>query len=1507
MKAIYITALLGVCSASSLFAQNTPNNSGYPSTTLTGKVSPPPNFNQSPNLPLGRFNYIRKYSPLSPVSSIGTFDNTRGAAILVNTTYTDGWGNPIMDLIRNNSPLNKDVAVPYDYRNSNVSLSYLPYATDFHSKFQNDLYTRQKNFYTANFPLEDETAYGKSTSYASNGVQTSRGFEPGRMMVGLSNGSTNTVHINGSGEVSESGFVMKLAYSSPTNGVCSTGYYLDNELVVKQSLGPHGEELLSFIDRQGRLICKRQRKSATSAQLSWLSTYYVYNEMGKLVYVVPPKIAQQIKTGICSGDIKKHLFEYKYDDEGFLTSKQVPGKTGADIAVYDKYNRAVLNQSPLMRAKNQWFFTLYDRLNRVLMTGVYTGTDAITYWEGIINGTTTPLTRPLAANQTLEYWLTNTLTKNKYPDTLYNCIIHSYNYYDTYADTPASYTTFDNSYSGHYLSSGQIVAPQPHSWVYGRLVATRTRILTDGAPNNFDKKYLTTVYFYDEKGQVIQTKTRNPWQNEWDIVTNQYNFSGQVVLNIVDHKSWTTANKNATKIITKYTYGYNTGRLQAVEQKIDTNGWYTIAGYTYDNLGRVEEKNLGNVERQGYSYNIRGELIGINASHLRSALLPDDVSYMSELNYESGFDQRRYDGSLTGYKWRSKSSEVRAYGYVYDVADRVTTADYRDSSYATSGAPSATWNKTKRDFTVSGLTYDYNGNIQTMNQRGYNTAMNPASIDLLNYEYDDGNQLINVEDGGVVSPIEDFVDGPGSSFDDYEYDADGNLKIDRNKGIDLIEYSIQGLPVLIAKGTDTIRKVYDANGSLLQKTVKEGSTVNYYRYWGPFSYKDDTLEYIIHDEGRARWISDSNFFQHDFFVKDHQGNVRTVITAEVTYQPNSYIAGFELVNAAEEENVFAQIGVVRDNKPSGTPLDLMSAILNGCNSAKRVGAALLLHAMAGDQLNLQGWGYYEAEDTNQYNIYAPGNDMLNALSTTLVNAIPGGGGEGTMTASTVSNLLSGPNYTIYEGIKDGVTDRNYPRAYLNYLVFNEDFELQPNESHVIQLTGSVNDWHFMNVPHAMNMRSNGYVIAYFSNESCIDVAFDNLEVVHYQGTLIQEQHYYPHGLVIDAGQNASYKPENKFLFEGNEKQDELGLHLYDFNARQYDQQLGRFTAIDPLADKNGQEMLSPYHFVGNDPANYTDPSGLLFRWLRRLFGGGGYGCENDLNHNGGGGRIRMRGGPSVDPQWGGGYGVTYSIEIVNDEGIPPGGGGGGGGGSNGGGGLSGGSGGGGGASGYASFGSTIIDMEGNYYTTATGSRFQDAKLRADIRYRNKGYNQGMNGGNGPILDGVRYDLVAFSNWYDKHSNAKVKYWYGEPFTGSDDFIDKDGHHFRGYAETSGNLVLAPTGIVPTVTTGKNTNTSNELERTDQAVYEFMQVSTIHTHLPYGSVSWRDATHNMGGYRGVYIYRGPSPSQQLGDWQKVYGNKFFSVIVDDKYIYLYRNYNQKQELYIYSRKTFKQVE
>jgi len=91
-------------------------------------------------------------------------------------------------------------------------------------------------------------------------------------------------------------------------------------------------------------------------------------------------------------------------------------------------------------------------------------------------------------------------------------------------------------------------------------------------------------------------------------------------------------------------------------------------------------------------------------------------------------------------------------------------------------------------------------------------------------------------------------------------------------------------------------------------------------------------------------------------------------------------------------------------------------------------------------------------------------------------------------------------------------------------------------------------------------------------------------------TTTQVAEYYPFG--------SSYLPvspagSNKYLYNGKEKQDDVlsgsALDWYDYSARYYDPQIGRFTTVDPLAEK--KPWLSPYTYCSDNPINRIDPDG----------------------------------------------------------------------------------------------------------------------------------------------------------------------------------------------------------------------------------------------------------------------------------------------------------------------------
>lgn len=89
--------------------------------------------------------------------------------------------------------------------------------------------------------------------------------------------------------------------------------------------------------------------------------------------------------------------------------------------------------------------------------------------------------------------------------------------------------------------------------------------------------------------------------------------------------------------------------------------------------------------------------------------------------------------------------------------------------------------------------------------------------------------------------------------------------------------------------------------------------------------------------------------------------------------------------------------------------------------------------------------------------------------------------------------------------------------------------------------------------------------------------------------VIEESNYYPFGLKHSGYNTLVGNSAYKIGYNGKELQSEI--QMYDYGARFYMPDIGRWTTIDPLAEF--QRKINPYAYCYNNPVNFYDPTGMI--------------------------------------------------------------------------------------------------------------------------------------------------------------------------------------------------------------------------------------------------------------------------------------------------------------------------
>lgn len=891
-------------------------------------------------------NYLQTRVPRTKIQTDANLDALTGnkESVMRTMAYFDGLGRPMQTVQVQGSPDGlKDIVQPIEYdQYGKESKKYVPFAYTGTSNgsYRADAISKQGLFY---YPAGSTALSG---SQQSNGVVYNKQpysqtvFEASPLNRVLEQGAPGEVWQPAASRTNAAGRTVVMDYttndqstfSTATSSnagsrrvavytVSSTGaltrgstpFYNSNQLlvtIIKDENWTAADGCFGtteeYKDKEGRVILKRtyNLKAGTTVTAEMLSTYYVYDDLGNLAFVLPPKSGPDLATGVpVETTVDNLCYQYKYDERNRLIRKRVPGKDW-EYMVYNKLDQLVLSQDGVQRLGNQWTVNKYDAMGRVVMSGLWNAATLISQ---------STLQASIYAGVQWDIRDNNNATTG-YSITSYPAIstILTINYYDDYAGIPDKPVD--------YLPSKYSTKTR------GLLTASKAAILNSPAT------MLMTVNYYDDKGRLSTAYVQH-YKNgvynaaNYDEINNTYNFNDQVTATTRKHYTYVSGQANPAPALTignRYTYDHMGRKTETYQQTgIETSPEVLLSKLDYNELGQLYTKRLHGINQGDagivaditlstadavtsgqkivlasnsitlspgffvstganfqasivsylqtitYQYNERGWLSKINEPTEPTAAKVFGI----ELIYNSTGDLSQYNGNISQINWQTKvpagvisDPGAQNYAYTYDKLNRLTWANYVK--------PGAVGKFDEE------LGYDQNGNIETLKRR--NTTSPATYLNQMGYTYNNsglGNQLMSVTDAGTAAQA-------GS----YTYDLNGNNQTDIRNQITGITYNILNLPQSVVRTPGTITYYYDATGRKLRK-VSGGIS---WDYIGGIEYNNNVIEFVATEEGRA--IPSAGVYSYDYYLKDHLGNTRATVKQDgsITQVQDYYAFGMEM-------------------------------------------------------------------------------------------------------------------------------------------------------------------------------------------------------------------------------------------------------------------------------------------------------------------------------------------------------------------------------------------------------------------------------------------------------------------------------------------------------------------------------------------------------------------------------------------------------------------------------------
>ena len=1097
-------------------------------------------------------NLVIELTPKIPMTAIGTTSyDVRDVS--VNLQYYDEFGRTEQVQQVGASPIGSAMIMAFEYDNfGREARSYLPYEVcNTTGRFQEEWKVEQREFY--NNPNDNVANDPSPFSEVLYELGSSRIQKAGAVGDSWQLGTGWEIKVQHQANATDE----IIRWEIDSEGLPqSLGFYPADSLDKEVSIDEHDVSSSVFLDHLGRAV-------ASSAQLegtgNYAYTYNIYDHMNRLRFTLPPEAVARLGaeyngqfSTIKRQFLDKWATQYIHDAKGRVIHQKIPGKDW-EYFVYDSYDRLVLSQNGQLRKNGKWQFTKFDTRNRGVISGHYTSTLTRDELDALAKSASARYETYTGSTSFFGY------SNDVFPTS--NIEVHQVSYFDDYVflddlNLPVG-LDYDPSHEGHLPSSSSAA-------VHMLPTGSATRILNSST-------FLYQVTYYDQKYRPIQGIQQNHLGG-YEVTSSEFDFSGNILSTKTTHTGVETLTRKTTNALD------HNFRLLSQTLQVNSEAPVEMVSVDYNKLGQVIEKNLHlsggeYLQSMDYRYNIRGWLTHINNSSLSVETgINDDMNdyFGMELGYEQNVGtgaQVLFNGGISAMKWNAGDGE-KAYNYTYDPLNQLKTASHYKKT--------AGW-ATAQEYSVDHLAYDLNGNILSVRRRDHQGN----SLDSLAMNYV-GNRLTRVRDDGDVN--HGFVDG-NTVGDDFAYDEDGNLILDKNKGIDSITYNHLNLPEAYFLNTgEKIVYQYTAGGTKLSREHWNGTTLNLkYDYAGGIVFINNGLDHFFHAHGRVL-KDDGGNFDYQYHLTDHLGNTRVTLSSETSVQILQ--ATMENEQAVTEETAFVNLASTRvqtipaiDHTGSGDTPDVVR--LNGFHGVTQ-GPATTLQVMPGDEVTMEVYVKYLDRRTTD-----------NSLAAAMV----------------LSGLMGAPGYTIAE---EGATSYllthtttgatallpadntgDAPQAYLNYILMDEAHNPVQQGFQKVSTAAAIDPvnpaGNHERLLITLEIEQPGYLYVDLTHNSAedIDVYFDDLTVTQYEGPVIQVNEYYPFGMEALTWTREGARINPHRFNGGNELI--TSLDIYETILRGYDPAIGRFNAIDVAAGK--YVGWTPYQYGFNNPVYWNDPLG----------------------------------------------------------------------------------------------------------------------------------------------------------------------------------------------------------------------------------------------------------------------------------------------------------------------------